>query len=192
MKQTHIICPGHSRPIAEISYSPMTQDGYFFISACHDKFPMLRNGVTGDWIGTFAGHRGAVWSAKLDNDALLALTCSSDYSAKLWDAVTGDEIHTFPHSHIVKSVDFSTDGRTIITGGYECILREFDITKYDSLALNEIKQTSSDGTKSSITKLKCLSNKLIIVGLATSNIRLFDFKNNSFLPIFDIACDEKK
>jgi serine-threonine kinase receptor-associated protein len=37
-------------------------------------------------------------------------------NSKLWDAVTGSEIHSFAHKHIVKSVDFSHDSSKLITG----------------------------------------------------------------------------
>ena len=112
-----IVCPGHTRPLAEVSFSPETPDGYFLVSACLDGQPMLRDATTGDWIGTFAGHKGAVWSAKLCSEARLCATGSGDFSAKVWDAVTGNCLATLDHRHVVKCVDFSSDRRLLATVG---------------------------------------------------------------------------
>jgi hypothetical protein len=61
-----------------------------------DMYPMLRDGTTGDWyvlsclqkqlsdidrVGTFLGHKGAVWDVGLAKDTQLAATASADFTA---------------------------------------------------------------------------------------------------------------
>ncbi|KAJ7298636.1 hypothetical protein O6H91_Y513400 [Diphasiastrum complanatum] len=97
-----------------------------------DSKPMLRNGETGDWIGTFDGHKGAVWGACLDSPALRAATASADFSARVWDALTGDELHSFEHKHIVRTCAFSESTTCLLTGGTEKVLRICDLIRPDA------------------------------------------------------------
>lgn len=66
---------------------------------------------------------------------LLETTASADFSARLWDAVTGNQIHEFVHNHIVKSVHFASDRSKLATGGHEGILRIFDVASPGSATL---------------------------------------------------------
>ena len=55
------------------------------------------------------------------------MAASADFSARLWDAVTGDQVHEFVHRHIVKSVHFKADRSKLATAGHEGILRIYDV-----------------------------------------------------------------
>lgn len=116
----------------EVNYSRVTPDGYFLVSASKDGQPMLRDGPTGDWIGTFIGHKGAVWSCALDPTATLAATASADFSAKVWDALTGSEKLSFQHSHIVRCCGFAESSTRLATGGMEKLVRIYDLERPDA------------------------------------------------------------
>lgn len=80
-KSAPLVAPGHTRPVTHLSFSGLQDDGTFLlISSCKDGNPMLRE-WTGDWIGTFFGHKGAVWSSKLSPDTSRAASGSADFTA---------------------------------------------------------------------------------------------------------------
>jgi len=131
--QKPLVCSGHSRGVPQLSYSSIDGDGNFYlISACLDGKAMLRIGKTGDWIGTFLGHKGAVWSASLNHDATKAVTGSADYTVKIWDATNGSELRSVTHKHIVKSVAFSPDSTRIIAACQDGLLAISDVAKSDA------------------------------------------------------------
>lgn len=128
-----LVCPGHTQSVHEVFVTRQTEDGVFIASACQDRTAMMRDGSTGDWIGTFQGHKGAVWSAHLDPQATRCATGSADFTAKYWDATSGTELHNFSHPHVVKVVRIGGDDSSkLLTGGYEKKLRIYDLNQPDS------------------------------------------------------------
>jgi len=112
---------------------------------------MLRDGSTGDWIGTFIGHKGAVWSARLSPDASLAVTGSADFSARVWDTFTGECLAELGHNHIVRAVALpGTEGgsrsRMCATGGMEKRLRIWDLERAAGKVNNDQNGASSNAT----------------------------------------------
>ena len=132
---------------------------------------MLRE-WTGDWIGTFLGHKGAVWSTKLSIDGSRAASGSADFTAwvmlyfflvplqltlvvsyrKVWDTYSGNCLHSFPHNHIVRSVALSPQISHLLTGGQEKKVRIFDLSRPDAEPdyLYDSGVLSHDGTIKSV------------------------------------------
>ncbi|KAJ2574895.1 hypothetical protein GGH95_003836 [Coemansia sp. RSA 1836] len=67
----------------------------------------------------------------LNTDTSRAVTASADYTAKVWNAFTGQELVTLPHNHIVKCADFVDDDATVVTGSQDKSVRIFDVTRPD-------------------------------------------------------------
>jgi serine-threonine kinase receptor-associated protein len=185
-KQIPIVCPGHTRPLAELQYVSVNEDQRtFLLSACHDRMPMMRDAVTGDWIGTWAGHKGAVWSCQVDATGSLAATASGDFSARVWDAITGQSLVELPHKHIVKTCVFSPNSKLLATGGKEALVRVYSLPhllmpKADGSTSAkespiEIKQESP------ITKLAWLSDTSLLAACQNAKIYLWNIESTPAL-----------
>ncbi|KAF4789328.1 hypothetical protein TURU_152184 [Turdus rufiventris] len=181
MRQTPLTCSGHTRPVVDLAFSGVTPYGYFLISACKDGKPMLRQGDTGDWIGTFLGHKGAVWGATLNMDATKAATAAADFTAKVWDAVSGDELITLAHKHIVKSVDFTQDSNYLLTGGQDKLLRIYDLSK------PEAEPDVVSGHTSGIKKALWSSDDKQILSADDKTVRLWDRSTMTEVKSLNVA-----
>lgn len=67
-----------------------------------------------------------VWSCVLNKPALLAATASADFSCKLWNAISGQELQSWTHGHIVRSAHFSHATGKLATACHDKSLRVFD------------------------------------------------------------------
>jgi WD40 repeat protein len=55
-------------------------------------------------------------------------TAGADFHIKVWNAIKGKQMAEFEDSSVVKSVDFSIDEKSIISGGYSKRILVFSIT----------------------------------------------------------------
>jgi len=172
----HIVSRGHTRPLTEISFVQDGPNRVLLVSAAHDKLPQIRDGDSGDWIGSFLGHKGAVWSAKVDTlTRTVAATASGDFTAKLWCASTGKELHEFKHGHVVKSVDFSHDTLRIATGCQDGLVRVFQTASPSTPP--EERKVSESGMNTAITKVLWLGpNGELLVSKRSGDVELWDLR----------------
>ena len=170
MDQT--VSRGHTRPLTEISFVCDGPNRTLLVSSAHDKLPQIRNGETGDWIGSFSGHKGAVWSLKVDKRSrTLAATASGDFTAKLWCASTGKELYEFKHKHVVKSLDFAPNAESFATGCQDGLVRIFSTVELDKPA-DEYKVSTN--TADGISKLIWSTENTFIVGKRNGVMELWD------------------
>ena len=100
---------------------------------------------------------------------------SHTHSAKVWDAITGTELHTFTHKHIVKTVEFSPDSRKFVSGGHEGKLRIFDLVDPEAVPLTIDLPTS--GTTISKVVWSRTDPHRIVTGTSDGRVRAWDLRS---------------
>eukprot|EP01029_Cantina_marsupialis_P013675 TRINITY_DN3029_c0_g1_i1.p1 TRINITY_DN3029_c0_g1~~TRINITY_DN3029_c0_g1_i1.p1 ORF type:complete len:315 (+),score=69.49 TRINITY_DN3029_c0_g1_i1:96-1040(+) len=175
----NIVCPGHERPVREVSFSENCPDGIFFISASLDKNPMLRKGETGDWLGTFSGHKGAVWTSVISSDATICVTADLN-STCVWDALTGERIHSFPENRrVIKSVDLSKDSKFVISAGMSktAVIRELDNPE-------NVKTFQHEST---VNKVQFIGDDKLVSGCDNGILRIWNWKDEQLLKQIQLS-----
>lgn len=88
---------------------------------------MLRSGTTGDWIGTFEAHRGALWDVSINANATLVITGGADFTSRVWDATSGNIIDTRSFDHAVKVTQPNWSENKLVVAGNFGSLQLFDL-----------------------------------------------------------------
>ncbi|CAD7941321.1 unnamed protein product [Amoebophrya sp. A120] len=104
MVQKPFLLQYHSRPLTCVRFN---RDGDFFISSANDGRCCLIRTETGERIGTYEGHDGAIKSCDIDAESSMVVTAGADSRVVFYDAQTGDVIYSLNHGGIVKSVEFN-------------------------------------------------------------------------------------
>ena len=102
---------GHERPITRVRYN---KEGDLVFSAGRDKSPNAWFSQTGERLGSFDGHNGAVFDLAVDSKSKHLLTGSGDNTARLWSVETGETVFEWEFKTPVKSVDFAMGDRMAV------------------------------------------------------------------------------
>ncbi|KAL3313709.1 hypothetical protein Ciccas_007686 [Cichlidogyrus casuarinus] len=134
---------------------------------------MLRDAYTGDWIGTFHGHKGCVWCCRFNKDASVMATGSADFSANIWNVDSGSVVAVLPHSHIVIALDFgyTTDSSLLITADGKNQINFFDLNMPEKAVYTKNLEIGS------IQRLEILTHERKFLTLS----------NNKSLCLWDLA-----
>jgi hypothetical protein len=67
-----------------------------------------------------------IYGVDFSPDGRRLATSSNDGLARIWDADSGEELHTLSHDYPVYAVAFTADGRLLATGSDDCTVRFWD------------------------------------------------------------------
>lgn len=111
---------GHSAGVLDVCLDPTR-----ILSCSKDATIILWDRLSGTLIRRLTGHRGPVNAIQLRCD--LAVSASGDGVAKLWNLASGLCVKEFPsRNRGMACVEFSLDGRTVLAGGNDHVIYQFD------------------------------------------------------------------
>jgi WD40 repeat protein/DNA-binding SARP family transcriptional activator len=125
------------RPTEGIGHvASVSPDGSRFVAAdVGEKTASIRDAPTGKTLTTLAGHTGDVLAVAYSPDGKLVSTGSTDGSARLWDATTGQLIHVLRATRRggIFATRFSADGTRLATLGADRTVRVWDVRSHRQL-----------------------------------------------------------
>jgi len=107
-----LLLKGGERPVTDILFNT---DGDLLFSSSKDNSITVWLTESGERIGTYEGHNGAVWSISVDHKSTRLLTGSADSSVRLWEVETGKQLFTWPHESSVRVVEMALGDRQFLS-----------------------------------------------------------------------------
>ncbi|BCR85724.1 F-box/WD repeat-containing protein [Aspergillus chevalieri] len=156
---------GHRAGVLDVCF-----DDRFVVSCSKDTTICVWDRHTGALVKKLLGHRGPVNAVQLRGD--LVVSASGDGVAKLWNITSGLCIKEFPSKDRgLACVEFSDDARTILTGGNDQVIYQFDANSGEMV--NELK-----GHVGLVRSLHLDSlNQRIVSGSYDMSVKVFDVQS---------------
>ncbi|MBI4607100.1 MAG: protein kinase [Planctomycetes bacterium] len=115
--------PGHTERVIDVAFSA---DGLLLATAS-DSEARVWDASTYEELSVARGHAHGIYAVALTSDGGTLATGSEDFTARVWDARTGRQIHVLPHEHKVVSVEISRDDELLLTASYDNSARVWDL-----------------------------------------------------------------
>ncbi|KAF4143295.1 WD domain G-beta repeat domain-containing protein [Phytophthora infestans] len=180
-----ILLKGHSRSLTMIKYN---REGDLLFSCAKDHTPNLWYSDTGERIGTYVGHSGAVWACDVSYHSERLLTAAADATVKLWDVQNGEELFSFPHTGPARSVNFSTGDKYFVSVADKFSDRPAAVYVYEladdvaNQSAEPVLTITNHGHEGRITGAYWMPlNKAIMTTGGDGTIKLFDPKTGQLL-----------
>ncbi|KAL1973999.1 hypothetical protein VTN31DRAFT_5559 [Thermomyces dupontii] len=153
---------GHKAGVLDVCF-----DDRYIVSCSKDTTICVWDRHTGELVKKLLGHRGPVNAVQLRGD--LVVSASGDGIAKLWNITSGLCIREFSgRDRGLACVEFSDDARTILAGGNDQVIYQFDANTGE--LIGELK-----GHSGLVRSLYLDSiNRRIVSGSYDMSVKVFD------------------
>jgi WD40 repeat protein len=141
------------------------------------------NQDSGKLIKTFQGHTNSVFCIEQIEDFTKIITCSADFSIKIWSKESGECLKTLKgHQEPISSLIISNDKKYLISGSWDGTIKVWNIE-------NDIEFVQTLLQEESVWSLCLLPSNILVCGL--SNGKLTKWNLNNFSKINSFKAHEK-